>query len=138
MALAGRAAEKLVFRDVSSGANDDLKNATALAEKMVAQWGMSDKVGPINFGRGEEHPFLGRDISVQKRYSESMAWLMDQEIRSLIVSAERKADEILLRDRGSLEELAAALIKDESLDKDEVEVILRRTKGVEPLRKIAN
>ncbi|HBG46477.1 MAG TPA: cell division protein FtsH [Deltaproteobacteria bacterium] len=138
VALAGRAAEKLVFRDVSSGANDDLKNATALAEKMVAQWGMSDKVGPINFGRGEEHPFLGRDISVQKRYSESMAWLMDQEIRSLIVSAERKADEILLRDRGSLEELAAALIKDESLDKDEVEVILRRTKGVEPLRKIAN
>jgi len=138
VALAGRAAEKLVFRDVSSGANDDLKNATALAEKMVAQWGMSDKVGPINFGRGEEHPFLGRDISVQKRYSESMAWLMDQEIRALILEAERKADEILLRDRASLEELSIALIKDESLDKEEVEAIINRTKGVEPLRKIIN
>src|SRR3972149_9169566 len=138
VALAGRSAEKLVFRDVSSGANDDLKNAPALAEKMVAQWGMSDKVGPINFGRGEEHPFLGRDISIPKRYSESMAWLMDQEIRALILEAERKADEILLRDRGPLEELSSALIKDESLDKEEVEAIINRTKGVEPLRKIIN
>ncbi|MCL4873971.1 ATP-dependent zinc metalloprotease FtsH [bacterium] len=138
VALAGRAAEKLVFMDVSSGANDDLKNATALAEKMVAQWGMSDKVGPINFGRGEEHPFIGRDISVQKRYSETMAWLMDKEIRNLIITAERKADEILLRGRKTLEELAAALLKDESLDKEDVEDIIRRTKGVEPLRKISN
>jgi cell division protease FtsH len=138
VALAGRAAEKLVFKDVSSGANDDLKNATALAEKMVAQWGMSDKVGPLNFGRGEEHPFLGRDISVQKRYSEDMAWLMDQEIRSMLLSAEGRADEMLARDKAVLEDLAGALIVNESLDADEVDAIIRKSKGVEPFRKASN
>ena len=138
VALAGRAAEKLIFRDVSSGANDDLKNATALAEKMVAQWGMSDKVGPLNFGRGEEHPFLGRDISVQKRYSEDMAWLMDQEIRSMLLEAERRADEMLIRDKAVLEDLAAALLVNESLDAGEVDAIIRKSKGAESLRKASN
>lgn len=138
VALAGRAAEKLIFGDVSSGANDDLKNATGLAEKMVAQWGMSDKVGPLNFGRGEEHPFLGRDISVQKRYSEDMAWLMDQEIRSMLLEAESRADQMLARDKGVLEDLAAALLVNESLDTDEVDAIIRKSKGVEPFRKASN
>lgn len=126
VALAGRAAEKLVFMDVSSGAQDDLKNATSLAEKMVAQFGMSDKVGPVNFGRGEEHPFLGRELSMQKRYSEKMAWLMDQEIRNLILEAENKADELIESNLEALHSLANALIKDESLDKVEVESILGR------------
>ncbi|OGP12439.1 MAG: cell division protein FtsH [Deltaproteobacteria bacterium GWA2_54_12] len=138
VALAGRAAEKLMFNDVSSGANDDLKNATGLAEKMVAQWGMSDKVGPLNFGRGEEHPFLGRDISIQKRYSEDMAWLMDQEIRSMLLSAEGRADEILARGKGVLEDLAGALIVNESLDAGEVDDIIRKSKGGEPFRKASN
>ncbi|HXI10477.1 MAG TPA: cell division protein FtsH, partial [Thermodesulfobacteriota bacterium] len=128
VALAGRAAEKLVFNDVSSGAHDDLKNATALAEKMVAQWGMSEKVGPINLGRGEEHPFLGRELSAPKRYSEDMAWLMDQEIRKLILEAESKADEILIKNRQTLENLAAALIKEESLVRDDVERIIKESK----------
>lgn len=128
VALAGRAAEKLVFNDVSSGAHDDLKNATALAEKMVAQWGMSEKVGPINLGRGEEHPFLGRELSAPKRYSEDMAWLMDQEIRKFILEAESKADEILIKNRQTLENLASALIKDESLDRADVERIIRESK----------
>ncbi|MBI5588317.1 MAG: ATP-dependent metallopeptidase FtsH/Yme1/Tma family protein [Deltaproteobacteria bacterium] len=131
VALAGRAAEKLIFNDVSSGAHDDLKNATSLAEKMVAQWGMSDKVGPINLGRGEEHPFLGRELSAPKRYSEDMAWLMDQEIRKLMLEAETKADEILSKNRPALTSLAVALIKDESLDKDDVERIIRETKEKE-------
>jgi cell division protease FtsH len=61
---------------------------------MVAQWGMSEKVGPLNLGRGEEHPFLGRELAQPKLYSEDMAWLMDQEIRRLIVEAEAKAEEI--------------------------------------------
>lgn len=129
VALAGRAAEKLIFKDVSSGAQDDLKNATYLAEKMVAQWGMSEKVGPVNLGRGEEHPFLGRDIGAPKRYSEDMAWLMDQEIRSLIVEAEKIADEILLKRIKALEALAAALIREESLDKNDVERIISESRG---------
>src|SRR4030042_3466844 len=113
VALAGRVAEKIVFNDVSSGAQNDLKEATSLAEKMVAQWGMSDKVGPINLGRGEEHPFLGRELAQPKRYSEDMAWLMDQEIRDLIIEAESRAEEILKSNRNALDNLAEALIKEE-------------------------
>ncbi len=134
VALGGRNAEKLVFGDVSSGAQNDLKDATSLAEKMVAQWGMSDKIGPINLGRGEEHPFLGRELSLPKRYSEEMAWLMDQEIQKVINEADEKAKEILAKDRHVLDNLAAALIKEEVLEKDDVEKIIRESKeqGAEP------
>jgi cell division protease FtsH len=124
VALAGRVAEKLVFNDVSTGAQNDLKEASSLAEKMVAQWGMSDKIGPISLGRGEEHPFLGRELAQPKRYSEDMAWLMDQEIRKLIVEAESRSDEILKKERHTLDMLAGELIKKEVLDKAEVDKII--------------
>ncbi|MBI5076357.1 MAG: ATP-dependent metallopeptidase FtsH/Yme1/Tma family protein [Nitrospirae bacterium] len=125
IALAGRVAEKLVFNDISSGAQNDLKEATSLAEKMVAQWGMSDRVGPINLGRGEEHPFLGRELSSPKRYSEEMAWIMDQEIQKLIMDAESKATEMLSGKRQILDALAEALIKDEILERADVERIIQ-------------
>ncbi len=128
VALGGRNAEKLVFGDVSSGAQSDLKEATLLAEKMVAQWGMSDKIGPLNLGRGEEHPFLGRELSMPKRYSEEMAWLMDQEIQKFINEAEAKARDILLQNRHVLDGLAEALIKEEVIDKDEIEKIIKESK----------
>ncbi|MBI5848662.1 MAG: ATP-dependent metallopeptidase FtsH/Yme1/Tma family protein [Nitrospirae bacterium] len=125
IALAGRVAEKLVFNDSSSGAQNDLKEATALAEKMVAQWGMSDRVGPINLGRGEEHPFLGRELSAPKRYSEEMAWIMDQEIQKLIIDSESRATEILEGKRTTLDALAEALIRDEILERADVERIIQ-------------
>ncbi|MEW6068486.1 MAG: ATP-dependent zinc metalloprotease FtsH [Nitrospirota bacterium] len=128
VALSGRVAEKIVFNDISSGAQNDLKEATALAEKMVAQWGMSDKIGPLNLGRGEEHPFLGRELAQPKRYSEEMAWLMDQEIQSLIIKAEAKAEEILKNNRQALDNLADALIKEEVLEREAIEQIIKRTK----------
>jgi len=128
VALAGRVAEKIVFNDVSSGAQNDLKETTSLAEKMVAQWGMSDKVGPVSLGRGEEHPFLGRELALPKRYSEEMAWLMDQEIRELIAQAESKAAEVLENNRHALDNLAAALIKEEVLERDDVERIIKESK----------
>jgi cell division protease FtsH len=127
--LAGRVAEKIVFNDISSGAQNDLKDATSLAEKMVAQWGMSDKVGPVNLGRGEEHPFLGRELSLPKRYSEEMAWLMDQEIQKIILDAESKATEILKGKRHTLDALAEALIKEEVLERADVERIIQGSKG---------
>jgi len=130
VALAGRVAEKIVFNDISSGAQNDLKEATSLAEKMVAQWGMSDKVGPINLGRGEEHPFLGRELAQPKRYSEDMAWLMDQEIRELIIEAESRAEEILKSNRNALDNLAEALIKEEVLERDDVERITKESKNL--------
>ena len=127
--LAGRVAEKIVFNDISSGAQNDLKDATSLAEKMVAQWGMSDKVGPVNLGRGEEHPFLGRELSLPKRYSEEMAWLMDQEIQKIILEAESRATEILSGKRQTLDALAEALIKEEVLERADVERIIQGSKG---------
>lgn len=127
--LAGMVAEKIVFKESSSGAQNDLKEATSLAEKMVAQWGMSDKVGPINLGRGEEHPFLGRELAQPKRYSEDMASLMDQEIRKLIVDAESGAEEILKLNRKPLDDLADALLKEETLDKAEIEQIIKNAKS---------
>ncbi|MCL5023718.1 MAG: ATP-dependent zinc metalloprotease FtsH [Nitrospirae bacterium] len=129
VALGGRVAEKLVFNDVSSGAQNDLKEATSLAEKMVAQWGMSEKVGPLNLGRGEEHPFLGRELAQPKRYSEEMAWLMDQEIRKLITDAESKAEDILRTDRKILDALAEALIREETLGKAEIEKIITESES---------
>ncbi len=128
VALAGRAAEKLVFDDVSSGAQNDLKEATSLAEKMVAQWGMSDKIGPLSLPRGEEHPFLGREIAMPRNYSEHMAWLVDEEIRKLIRDAEARADEVLRHNRESLDRLTDALLKEESLDKEAIEQIIGRAR----------
>jgi cell division protease FtsH len=130
VALGGRVAEKIVFDDVSSGAQSDLKEATSLAEKMVAQWGMSDAVGPLNLGRGEEHPFLGRELAQPKRYSEQMAWLMDQEIRKLILEAESTAKEILTKNRHVLDTLAETLVKEETLDREEIEKIIKALENI--------
>jgi cell division protease FtsH len=127
VALAGRVSEKIVLNDTSSGAQNDLKEATSLAEKMVAQWGMSEKVGPINLGRGEEHPFLGRELAQPKHYSDEMAWLMDQEIKVLITEAESAAEKILLDNRKALDALAEALIRDEVLEREDVERIIRES-----------
>lgn len=126
VALAGRVAEKIVFNDTSTGAQNDLKEASSLAEKMVSQWGMSDKVGPINLGRAEEHPFLGRELALPKRYSEDLAWLMDQEIRKLIVDAESKADEILRPKRNVLDKIAEALLKEEVLEREDIDRIIKK------------
>jgi len=125
VALGGRVAEKIVFDDVSSGAQSDLKEATSLAEKMVAQWGMSEAVGPLNLGRAEEHPFLGRELAQPKRYSEKMAWLMDQEIRKLILEAESTTQEVLTKNRHVLDVLAEALVREETLDRAEIEKIIK-------------
>ncbi len=127
--LGGRIAEKIVFDDVSTGSQNDLKEASSLAEKMVAQWGMSDKVGPVSLGRGEEHPFLGRELSQPKRYSEDMAWLMDQEIHRMIVESEAKAEEILTAKRNVLDNLAEALMKEEVLDREDVDRIINESDG---------
>jgi len=129
VALAGRVAERTVFNDISTGAQNDLKEATSLAEKMVAQWGMSDRIGPLNLGRGEEHPFLGRELAQPKRYSEEMTWLMDQEILKLITEAESKAEEVLLNNRHVLDNLAEALMEKEFLDRNDVDRIIKESKG---------
>jgi cell division protease FtsH len=128
VALGGRVAERLVFADTSTGAQSDLKEATAVAEKMVAQWGMSGKVGPMYVARGEEHPFLGRTLTEGKIYSEELAWLMDQEIRDLVLGAEARAEEILKRNREPLERIAQALIAEEVLDEARIGALVGHAK----------
>ncbi|WP_224985136.1 ATP-dependent zinc metalloprotease FtsH [Geomonas agri] len=124
VALGGRVAERIVFNDVSSGAQSDLKHVTGLAEKMVCQWGMSEKIGAMTFPRGEEHPFLGMKLAEEKTFSEEMAWLIDQEIASLIHSAEGKAMELLSGNRSKLNALANALLEEETLNGERVDEIL--------------
>jgi cell division protease FtsH len=122
--LGGRVAERLVFRDISTGAHNDLKMVTELSEKMVCQWGMSDKIGAITFSRGEEHPFLGMKLAQEKTFSEEMAWLIDQEIAELIKTAEKRAEEILSGNRIKLDAIANALLEEETLDANRLSEVL--------------
>ena len=124
VALGGRVAERLVFNDISTGAQSDLKHVTELAEKMVCQWGMSEKLGPMTISRGEEHPFLGMKLAEEKTFSEEMAWLIDQEIAALIRGAEGKSQELLDANRKKLDALALALLEEETLDGARVDEIL--------------
>lgn len=124
VALGGRAAERIVFGEVSTGAQSDLKMVTDLAEKMVCQWGMSERVGPMTFTRGEEHPFLGRKLAEEKTFSEAMAWRIDQEIAAFIRRGEARADELIEANRNKLEVLAAALQEEETLDGSRVDQLL--------------
>ncbi len=117
-------AERLVFNDISTGAQSDLKTVTQLAEKMVCQWGMSEKIGAVIYSRGEEHPFLGRKLAEEKSFSEQMAWLIDQEIAAIIKEAELKAEELVSSNRKKLDVLASALLEAESLDGRKVDEIL--------------
>jgi cell division protease FtsH len=123
--LGGRVAEKLHFGETSTGSQNDLRQAMDLAEKMVCQWGMSERLGPLSFPRGEEHPFLGRKLASEKVFSERTAWIIDQEIEKLIDQAEKKATQSLEADLEFLKTLAEQLFDEETLDKARLEDIFR-------------
>ena len=129
--MGGRVAERLVLSDVSTGAQNDLKVATELAEKMVCQWGMSDAIGPVTFSRGEEHPFLGMKLAQEKSFSEEMAWRLDQEISRIVGDAEHLAEELLAANLPKLEALTAALTVEETLDGKRVDEVIGGRTGVE-------
>ncbi|OEU73554.1 MAG: cell division protein FtsH [Desulfuromonadales bacterium C00003093] len=116
--LGGRAAEKLCFGEYSTGAQNDLKQVMDLAEKMVCQWGMSEKIGPLSFSRGEEHPFLGLKLASEKSFSDKTAWLIDQEIEKLVNAGQDCAEQILSENRDVLEALADSLVEEETLDQE--------------------
>jgi cell division protease FtsH len=126
VSLGGRAAEKEVFGEVSTGAQNDLKQVTDIAEKMVCQWGMSDKIGPVTFSRGEEHPFLGRKLATEKTFSEQMAWLIDQEIEKIVKKGEETADQLIGVNRQALDSLAAALLEEEVIERRRIDEILAK------------
>ena len=118
--LAGRAAEKLVFGEYSAGAENDLVQATRLARRMVAHWGMSEKVGPVACHVTNEHPFLGRDVYEQREFSEHTAQIIDDEVHRLLGEAADRATQLLSDNRDKLDRLAGELETREMLDDTEV------------------
>jgi cell division protease FtsH len=122
--LGGRAAEDLVFQQFTTGAGNDLERATELARKMVCNWGMSDELGPVTFGKKEEHIFLGREFAQSKDFSEDTARLIDAAIKNLILKASGQAVALLSKHRGQLEILAQGLLEKETLDSREIDKIL--------------
>jgi cell division protease FtsH len=122
--LGGRISEKLVFGEFSSGAEEDLKQATRLARHMVTHWGMSAKLGPVAFRRGEEHIFLGREMTQQRDFSEHTAQIIDDEIRMLVHGIEDQVTELLKTHRPKLEALAATLLEKETLEAPEIQAII--------------
>ena len=93
--MGGRIAEELIFGHKTTGAGNDIERATELAQKMVCEWGMSDRLGPISFGKRDENVFLGRDIGHPKNYSESTAQMIDKEIREIVEKNYRRAKDLL-------------------------------------------
>ena len=122
--LGGRAAEKLQYNEVSTGAQDDLKKATQLARQMISQWGMSERVGPVNLQQSEEHPFLGREIATPTHHSEHSAQLVDEEVSNLIKVCEQRSVDLLTTHKSQLQSLADTLIEKESLSGEEVHALL--------------
>jgi cell division protease FtsH len=122
--LGGRAAEELVLTQQTTGAGDDLEKATEMARKMVCEWGMSDRMGPLTFGKSEEHIFLGREMSRPKDYSEATAIVIDTEIKRIVTEGAVRARNILEANIEKLHALARALLERESLDGEEIARIL--------------
>ncbi|MCJ7508449.1 MAG: ATP-dependent zinc metalloprotease FtsH, partial [candidate division Zixibacteria bacterium] len=126
--LGGRVAEKLVFNQYTTGAGTDLERATELARKMVCEWGMSEKLGPLTFGKKEEEIFLGREIAKHRDYSEETAKQIDAEVRKIVVEAEAKATNLLQGNQEKLHTLAKALVGKEILDGEQIDRILKGEK----------
>jgi cell division protease FtsH len=125
MTLGGRAAEELIFGEITTGASNDLEKVTATAKQMVMRFGMSEKLGPRVFGHDHGQPFLGREFSTEPDYSDEIAREIDDEIRRIVESAHRQAHEILGTYRESLETISQILLKRETIEREEFEALLQ-------------
>jgi cell division protease FtsH len=121
--LGGRVAEEIVFGDVSTGAQNDLARISKIARRMVTEWGMSEKLGPVVFGKNEEQVFLGRDLGHVRNYSEEIASLIDSEVKGLIDECYRKTKELLSENRETLDRMVEALLEKETLNREEIDLI---------------
>jgi cell division protease FtsH len=122
--LGGRVAEEMVFGEVTTGSQNDLEKATEAAHKMVCEYGMSEDLGPLTFGRKESQVFLGRDIVKERNYSEEVASKIDKEVRKIVDSSYKRAQELLEENRENLDRLAKTLIEKEVLEGEEIDEIL--------------
>ena len=131
-ALGGRAAEELIFNDVTTGAANDLGEVTELARAMVTRYGMSEKLGPMTFGQKEELVFLGKEIGEQRDYSEAVAQEIDEEVREIVHRAYERARDILVRYRGQLDRIAQRLMEVETLNAEEFTALFEGTSEETP------
>ena len=129
MTMGGRAAEKMVFNEYSAGAQGDIDQATQIARRMVASWGMSEVIGPVAFRQSEEHPFLGKEMHSYREFSEETTRLIDMEVQRIIKEANATATRLLTVHRQKLDVLAEALLEAENLEREDVERILGERPG---------
>jgi cell division protease FtsH len=122
--LGGRAAEEIALQQTTTGAGNDLERATDLARRMVTEWGMSEKLGPLTFGKKDEQIFLGREIAKHKDYSERTAEEIDQEIKKIVTASYEEVKALLLENRNLLDLLAAALLERETIDGVEMDALI--------------
>jgi len=123
--MGGRAAELIIFRELSTGAGNDIERATGLARKMVCEWGMSDKIGPITMGKKNGEVFLGKDITQSRDYSEQSAHDIDYEIKRIVTTAQSKSERLIRDNLSKLQAIAKALLEREILDGAEIDMVLR-------------
>ncbi|MEB3285023.1 MAG: ATP-dependent zinc metalloprotease FtsH [Candidatus Sericytochromatia bacterium] len=134
MMLGGRVAEAIAFNEITTGASNDLERATGLARRMVTEFGMSDKVGPVTFGKRHEHIFLGRDFGEDRNFSNEIASLIDHEIKGIVQRCYERAEELLTTHREQLDLISYELMARETLDADEFDELFNRgSEAVEPL-----
>jgi cell division protease FtsH len=118
--LGGRAAEKIVYNETTVGAENDLERATSLARRMVTHWGMSPKVGPVSYKTGDDDPFLGREITHSRPFSEHTQELIDEEVARILLEADQKAEQLLRERRMELEKITRGLLEREELSEAEI------------------
>lgn len=123
--MGGRAAEEVCLGQITTGAGNDIERATELAKKMVCEWGMSEKMGPLTYGHKEEQVFLGRDFSAQKPFSDETAKLIDLEVKALVMGGYNQAKDMIIEFRATLEKLAQSLLEQESLNATEINEIIK-------------
>ena len=132
VAMGGRVAEEITFGDITNGARGDIKGATAIARRMVCEWGMSEKMGMVEYGEHEDYVFLGRELTRNRDYSEATAEQIDQEVRKLIDDAYHLAKNTLIANREKLETIAKALLEFETLDGSQIKEIIEHGRLIHP------
>lgn len=128
--MGGRAAEEIALDHMTTGAGNDLERATVLARKMVTEWGMSDKIGPLTFGKKDEQIFLGREIAKHRDYSEKTAIDIDEEVKRIVIEAYEASKNLLSDNRDTLEALKNALLEQETMDATEIDSLVQEVEGV--------
>ena len=135
--LSGRVAEELIFGEITTGSGNDIERCTQLARKMVCEWGMSEEMGPLSYGKKEEQIFLGREIAQHRDYSESTAVRIDDEVKRIVLKANDKVHQLLSENIATLKSIAQALLEKETLCLEDIEIIMGRDIATPPAAEIS-